>query len=109
MSIDLSQFDLPELLALQKRVDAEIPARQKQEKVRALSDLQKLAAERGFSLDELLGAAAAPQDGRKNRPPVEPKYRNPADANQTWTGRGRQPAWVKAHVDAGGVVTDFLI
>lgn len=108
MSIDLSQFDLPELLALQKRVDAEIPARQKQEKVRALSDLQKLAAERGFSLDELLGAAA-PVDGRKNRPPVEAKYRNPADASQTWTGRGRQPAWVKAHVDAGGAVTDFLI
>lgn len=27
--------------------------------------------------------------GRK----VAPKYRNPADKTQTWTGRGRMPAW----------------
>ncbi len=24
---------------------------------------------------------------------VPPKYRNPADKTQTWTGRGRMPAW----------------
>jgi DNA-binding protein H-NS len=26
---------------------------------------------------------------------VAPKYRNPADAGQTWSGRGRTPLWVK--------------
>ncbi len=25
---------------------------------------------------------------------VAPKYRNPADSNKTWTGRGRPPLWV---------------
>lgn len=25
---------------------------------------------------------------------IPPKYRNPADKTQTWTGRGRAPAWV---------------
>ena len=30
------------------------------------------------------------------RAKVAPKYRNPSDANQTWTGRGRSPAWVQA-------------
>ena len=25
---------------------------------------------------------------------VEPKYRNPDDASQTWTGRGKPPAWI---------------
>ena len=35
--------------------------------------------------------------GRK----VAPKYRNPDNANQTWTGRGRTPAWVQALEAAG--------
>jgi DNA-binding protein H-NS len=32
---------------------------------------------------------------------VAPKYRNPSDANQTWTGRGRMPQWVQALHAAG--------
>ncbi len=35
--------------------------------------------------------------GRK----VAPKYRNPANPAQTWTGRGRTPAWVQALQAAG--------
>jgi DNA-binding protein H-NS len=34
--------------------------------------------------------------GRK----VAPKYRNPADKTQTWTGRGRMPAWAAELSDA---------
>lgn len=29
--------------------------------------------------------------------------------NQTWSGRGRQPGWVKAHLGAGGKLEDLLI
>ena len=36
---------------------------------------------------------------------VAPKYRNPADANQTWTGRGRMPQWVQALHAAGNLAT----
>jgi DNA-binding protein H-NS len=32
---------------------------------------------------------------------VAPRYRNPADASQQWTGRGRQPQWVKDWLEAG--------
>ena len=35
--------------------------------------------------------------GRK----VAPKYRDPANPTQTWTGRGRTPAWVQALQAAG--------
>ena len=35
--------------------------------------------------------------GRK----VPPKYRNPADKTQTWTGRGRMPAWAAELSEAG--------
>ncbi len=32
---------------------------------------------------------------------VAPKYRNPSNAEQTWTGRGKAPLWAKAMKDAG--------
>lgn len=32
---------------------------------------------------------------------VAPKYRNPADASQTWTGRGKAPVWAQALRNAG--------
>ncbi len=35
--------------------------------------------------------------GRK----VAPKYRNPQDKFQTWTGRGRMPAWAAELSEAG--------
>jgi len=36
---------------------------------------------------------------------VAPKYRNPVDANQTWTGRGRMPQWVQALHAAGNLAS----
>ena len=42
------------------------------------------------------------------RAKVAPKYRNPSDANQTWTGRGISPAWIKALKDAGTLDTAFI-
>ncbi len=42
------------------------------------------------------------------RTKVAPKYRNPSDANQTWTGRGMSPLWVKA-LKAAGTLDAALI
>jgi DNA-binding protein H-NS len=38
---------------------------------------------------------------------VKPKYRNPGNAEQTWTGRGKQPRWV-GEVMATGLTLDDL-
>lgn len=42
-------------------------------------------------------------------PKKEPKYVNPHNPEQTWTGHGRQPQWVKDHLAAGGSLQDLLI
>ncbi len=47
------------------------------------------------------GAKKGPLAGKK----VAPKYRNPADHSQTWTGRGVAPAWAKALKEAGKLET----
>jgi len=44
-------------------------------------------------------AKSAPKKAARTK--VAPKYRNPANAEQTWTGRGRAPLWVQELKNAG--------
>lgn len=68
----------------------------------ARAALEKHAKELGVSLNEVVkGAPAAKKPGKKSTGGAKPKFRNPDDASQTWTGRGRPPAWYKSRVDAG--------
>ncbi len=100
--IDLNSLPLDELKALKKNVDKAIATFELRQKQDALAELEKTAATHGFSLNDLVGGVKA----KKVSPP---KYRNPADANQTWTGRGRTPQWVKDLEAAGGSREDALI
>jgi DNA-binding protein H-NS len=54
--------------------------------------------------------AKAPKAGRKSGPrgKVAPKYRNPANHAETWTGRGVSPKWV-AELKASGKLESALI
>ena len=40
---------------------------------------------------------------------VAPKYRNPANAKETWAGRGKQPRWLSAETSKGRKLEEFLI
>jgi DNA-binding protein H-NS len=40
---------------------------------------------------------------------VAPKYRDPANPNQTWAGRGQSPRWLVAYENQGRKRDDFLI
>ncbi len=96
---------------LSKRVKAD----QKREK--ALAKLQAMAKAEGIALSDLAGSTkstgkrkkvAAKKVGAK-RGKVAPKYRNPKNAAETWTGRGRKPKWVEAHLKSGGKIEKILI
>jgi DNA-binding protein H-NS len=104
MAKNLEKMSLDELKALRKDVDAAISDFQKRKKQEALVAAQKAAREHGFSLDEILGAK-----GAKTATKGAPKYANPADASQTWTGRGRQPQWIKDALAAGKSLDDMAI
>jgi len=62
-------------------------------------------------------AAAAPAAAPKARKStkgrslgkVAPKYRNPANGKETWTGRGKQPRWLAAETGKGKKLEEFLI
>ena len=74
-------------------------------KAEALAEVKSVAQARGFSLDELLGAAST----KSKRGPVPAKYADPANPNNTWSGRGRKPKWLVAQLDQGKSVEDFAL
>ena len=100
--MDLNTLTLKELKKLRKDIDKTISDFENRKKREALLELEKKAAEMGFSLSDLTGTA-------KVKKASAPKYRNPNDSDQTWTGRGRTPLWMKAHEAAGGSRDDTLI
>ena len=46
---------------------------------------------------------------RRPYPKVLSKYRNPKNPAETWSGRGKQPRWLKAQLRSGKKANDFLI
>ena len=46
---------------------------------------------------------------RRPYPRVLPKYRNPDQPSETWSGRGKQPRWLTTQLRSGKRIEDFLI
>jgi DNA-binding protein H-NS len=78
---------------------------------KVLAQIVSLAKEAGLTAADIAKAlssgkpakvakvAKAPKAGKKGAlagKKVAPKYRNPANPEQTWTGRGVSPTWVQA-------------
>lgn len=102
MNIDLdklSRDELQQLISDAQKALKSIDVRRRAEAKRAA---EKAAKEFGFSLDEVLDAGPK---GSKSAP----KYANPADLSQTWTGRGRKPKWVIAALEEGKSLDDLAL
>jgi len=94
----------------------------------AIAEIKEKMATYGITLEDLGGRAGA-RRGRKPkvakaaksakpakakatpakaRKPVAAKYRN-AETNETWSGRGKPPKWLKALEAAGRKREEFLV
>lgn len=103
MSDRLEDMSLRDLHEMQSQVAHQIGSFHARRKQEALKAVQAIAAEHGFTLKQLMDA---PKDSKASAPP---KYANPQDPSATWTGRGRQPSWVKSHLETNGILNDLLI
>jgi len=102
--IDLEALSLKELKQLQKDVDAAVTEFKDRERRRALAEVEAFARERGLSAADLTELSS-----RRTRKSAPPKYANPADPSQTWTGRGRRPRWIEAALASGKSLDDMTI
>lgn len=108
---DLIEKPLKDLLALQTKVVKAIDLRRDTEKLDLAKKIQQMAAESGFTLEEL--SKIKIKGERKQRPDAgkkaEPKYRNPNKFEQTWSGRGLKPKWLQQLIDDGASLESFKI
>ena len=105
--IQLEKMSVKELMALEIEVKEAIVSRKHAEKAEAKEKILAAAEKTGYSFDELFGKARRGNGGGKGT--VAPKYRNPANPSETWTGRGRMPLWIKALTEKGAKREKFLI
>jgi DNA-binding protein H-NS len=125
MSIDLKSLNARQL---QKLIDDAKRERSRQQKrapiAKVRSKLTRMAAAEGYSLVELFGLKSGARPKAEAQAPsgkrasarrstkgstVAPKYRNPANPTETWSGRGKHPRWMAAEIANGRKAEDFLI
>jgi DNA-binding protein H-NS len=94
--MDLSNMSLGDLRNLQEQIKQEMKKREHQEVQKAREEIMKIAQSVGVPLKDLISTS-----GRAKTGSVAVRYRHPDNAAQQWTGRGRQPKWVKEWVEGG--------
>lgn len=99
--MDLSNMSSAQLRDLQTQLDSELKKREGEGRVKAREEILAIVKAVGVPLNELIGNPVRVNKAQKSTGTVAARYRNPADAAQQWTGRGRQPKWVKEWVDSG--------
>jgi DNA-binding protein H-NS len=105
----IEKLSYTELTELQSRVEEMIDQRRAEEQAKVREKAAALAAEAGFSLEEVVGNGRTEARGKRKGFKVAFKYRNPKDSTQTWTGRGRQPRWLVAELQKGKNLDAFRI
>ena len=102
---DLEAMDFDELWLLHEQLTKLLSEKITTEKLqleRRLAQLSHVEQKRD---------AEGPEGSRPRRkyPKVEPKYWNPSQPTQKWSGRGKQPKWLVAALRTGRNLEDFLI
>ncbi len=128
MALDLKGLTKKELDSLITQARKQQTALKKRKPVVGVrKKLIALAKAEGYTIAELFGAKTAAKKAapakkaaktakatkaakpRKPGKKVAPKYRNPANAKELWSGRGKQPRWLAEQVKKGKKVEEFLI
>ena len=98
--INLGKLSERELMALKRGIENELRTSRTRAIAAATQELQdaarRIARKHGLTVSEVLGRKRS-----SRKAPVPAKYRNPNDPAQTWSGRGRQPAWFRQAMDEG--------
>lgn len=105
--MDISNLSVSELEKLQADAAALIVTKKEQAILDAFNAIEDVAEKVGMTVEELLQIGKA--KNKKERKAVEPRYRNKDNFEETWTGRGKQPRWLVAAIEAGAQLEDFRI
>jgi DNA-binding protein H-NS len=85
---DLEKLSVEELKKLQKDAAKAVASFEDRKRAGVIAELEAVAQKHGYKLVDLTG-------GKKAKVASPAKYKHPEDSSLTWSGRGRQPNWIK--------------
>ena len=103
--INVDKLSLKDLITLELKVKKAIAMAKERERTELKQRIEVMAQDSGFSVDELFARGRGAMKGRT----VAPKYVNPDNSSETWTGRGRKPKWLVAKLGKGAKMDQFVI
>ncbi len=114
MKPDLKSMTRKQLEKLSADIDKALARVTRTEMKEALAAAEKAAKAHGFSLSEIAPGgrpAETPKKKAAKKPKKSgiPRYANPDDKSQTWTGKGRRPDWFLAAMEAGKSPDDLAV
>jgi DNA-binding protein H-NS len=110
MAIDLKSLSPKELQALIAGANAQMHEARANQVRTVREKIDGLLKSAGLSLDEVYPTRRSKGTKSGKKSSVAPKYRNPADAEQTWSGRGKRPLWLAGALKKRGTsLENFLI
>jgi DNA-binding protein H-NS len=104
MKIDVDRLSLKQLIELEVKLNRAKSQARDRAKAELKENIEQLLAGTGFTIAELYGFG-----GKRGRSSGVPKYANPDDSTQTWTGRGRKPNWLVARMKKGAKLEQFAL
>ena len=108
MAINLDSLSPAELQALIKNAEAQMESARKNHVKEVRTKIDGILAGAGLTIGEVYPT----RGGRSVKGPktaVAPKYRNPDNAAQTWSGRGKRPLWFNEALKKKGATAESLL
>jgi len=100
---DMSEAELNNVIENAKKA---LKEKQDSKRKEVLSKIKELASSIGVNVE--IGDSGSKASSRKGSS-VPIKYRDPANPNNKWTGRGMKPKWLKELLDKGRNLAEFEI
>ena len=97
----IENYSFEELQNAKTVIESKMNSLRNVEIKKAREELRAKAAQLGIEPEALLGTGSSSS--------IAAKYRDPDNNANTWTGRGKQPNWLKAKLQSGSTLDEFLI
>ena len=106
MKNNLTDMSEAELNSVIENARKALKEKQDSKRKEVLAKIKELAGSIGVNVE--IGESSTKTSSRKGSS-VPIKYRDPANANNKWTGRGMKPKWLKELLDQGRNLKEFEI
>jgi len=104
--IDMNGMTESDLRQLMGQAERALRDRHQQRIQGLRKEAEVLAASLGMTVAEVFGVEKGSKAPGKK---VAPKYVNPSNPAETWSGRGKRPRWLNDAVNAGASLSQFAV